>query len=52
MLLSEKPFTVVFDEFLNWIKVTIDEVSESSSADHYPGDYCHNYNSSYLIIHY
>ena len=37
MLLSERPFSAVFLDFIKWIQMTVSEVCEVTSADHYPG---------------
>jgi len=37
MLRSEKPLSAVFPDFLQWISITTQKVSERSNASHYPG---------------
>ena len=37
LLRDEKPFPVIFPEFLDWISTTTKEVSEASNAPHTPG---------------
>lgn len=38
MLRSEKPFSVVFPEFIKWLATTTSHVSDATSIPHYPGN--------------
>lgn len=37
MLSSERPPSVVLSDFLQWLLITTDEVTESTDITHYPG---------------